>query len=151
MSAAQALLADAMPASDAPPSTEVAADALARAATGSTLPEDRKSVGGELVHYAFGLALGAVYGLLAERRPGVTRGTGGLFGAAAAIVFDEIMVPALRLSPPPVRVPASSHAFGFASHLLFGVTTETGRRLLRGGRIPAPGFPNAGDTAIPLA
>ena len=134
----QALVADAFPKTDAPPATEEAADAVTRAVTGAPLPEDRKAGGGIAVHYAFGILIGAAYGGLAERWPGVTRGGGSLFGSATALVFDEIATPMLGLAPPPERVPAALHGFGLASHLVFGVTTEALRRLLRGGRFAAP-------------
>ena len=132
MDVVQALVADKLPSSDAPPATVAAADAVARAATGAPLSDDRKAGGGLAVHYAFGALLGAVYGGLAERWRGVTRGGGSVFGGVTAIAFDEIATPVLGLAPPPDRVPAVMHGFGFASHLVFGVATEAVRRVLRG-------------------
>ena len=128
----QALLADALPKTDTPPATEQAAEAVTRAVTGAPLSKGSKAEGGMAVHYAFGIVLGAAYGGIAERWPGMTRGGGSLFGSVTALVFDEIATPALGLAPPPDRVPAALHGFGFASHLVFGVTTEALRRLLRG-------------------
>lgn len=128
----QALAAPLLPPSDAPPATEVAADKLAIAAAGVAVPDKAKPAAGNAVHYGFGAALGAAYGLAAEWSPAVTAGAGTGFGAAAAGLFDEIAVPALRLSPPPAETPAGLHLYGVISHLVYGVALEASRRLLRG-------------------
>ena len=132
MNGLQALVADTLPESDAPPATELAADAVAKAATGAPLHEGRKAAGGQAVHYAFGTALGALYGGLAEIRPDVTRGSGTLFGGTAALVFDEIMTPIMGIASPPSQVPAAIHVYALASHLVFGAAVEGARRVLRG-------------------
>ena len=41
-------------------------------------------------------------------------------------------VPAAGLAPPPSEQPASAHVYGLASHLLYGLTTELARKLVRG-------------------
>ncbi len=68
---------------------------------------------------------------LATGRPAVTKGFGSGLAVSAATLFDEIAVPAAGLSDPPTATPAVSHAYAYASHLLFGVTTEGIRRLIR--------------------
>jgi uncharacterized membrane protein YagU involved in acid resistance len=53
------------------------------------------------------------------------------FGAALFVAADEIVVPALGLSPQPTESSISSHLYGLAAHLVYGVTTEVVRRGLR--------------------
>ena len=132
MNGFQALTADLKPKSDEPPATEVAADKVAVVTTGQQVTDSKTRLAGNLVHYAFGAALGGAYGLAAETMPGVTAGGGSVFGTTAALLFDEWAVPALGLSPPASESPPATHAWGIASHLVFGMGTEALRRVLRG-------------------
>ena len=70
----------------------------------------------------FGTLQGAVYGAVTE----FTNGSGGLlpgllFGTSLFVVADEITVPALGLSGKLTESPLSSHLYGFAAHLVYGV------------------------------
>jgi putative membrane protein len=94
------------------------------------LSRDEKKIAGPAVHYAFGIAVGALYGAAAEAVPAATAGFGTAFGAAVFVAADEIAVPALGLSPN-VKTPLSKHVYGFASHLVFGVATEAARKPVR--------------------
>jgi hypothetical protein len=115
-----------------PPATVRAAEAAA-AAVGRRIPEEKKGLGGWLVHYAYGVAWGAAFALgaraLGARWP---VGAGLVFGAALWVASDEVLVPAFRFSRPPTRYPASTHAKGLAAHLVYGVATDAGWRLARG-------------------
>jgi hypothetical protein len=92
---------------------------------------ERKEIAGAVVHYAFGVATGGVYGALAEMKPPVATGAGLPFGAAVWLIADEIIVPALGLSKPPTKYKLSTHAYSIASHLVYGLTTEIVRREVR--------------------
>ena len=94
------------------------------------LREDEKKWAGPAVHYGLGTTLGAIYGALADRVPGVSAGAGTLYGAAVWLSADEMAVPALGLSGPPSETPASGHAMALASHLVFGIVTSATRRIL---------------------
>ena len=120
-----------LPGSGDDPATVKAAQKVSRAATGEVFAKADKEAAGNAVHYLFGAMLGGAYGLIAEYRPEVTTGGGTLFGAASSI-FDELAVPAAGLSGPPTDFPASTHAYGLVSHLVFGGVTEATRKLLRG-------------------
>ena len=113
------------------PATVRAANKLSRAATGRSIEQEKKEGAGEAVHYATGAALGVAYGLAAEYRPEVTAAAGTAFGAATSVVLDEAGVPLAGLGKPPWQAPLSSHAYGLASHLVFGVVAESTRRALR--------------------
>jgi putative membrane protein len=95
------------------------------------LTKSEKETAGAVAHYAMGATSGAIYGALAEVMPVTTVAEGLPFGAAVWLVADEGVVPALGLSRKSNEYPASVHAYAFASHLVYGLTTELVRRALR--------------------
>jgi putative membrane protein len=97
---------------------------------GRPLRGGEKERAGNAVHYGFGTALGATYGVAAEVEPWTTAGLGMPFGGAVAVVADEALVPALGLAGPPWRSPPSTHLYSLASHLVFGAALEAARRAL---------------------
>ena len=112
------------------PATYLAADAVTQTVTGKHLSGEEKPRGGALVHYAFGAAVGAAYGAAAARSEDVTAWAGLPFGATVWLVADEIGVPLSGLSKAPTEFPPSSHASAFATHLVYGATTEAVRKIL---------------------
>ncbi len=107
------------------------ADAIAHAATGEHLSPEQQEKGGPIVHYAFGALSGGVYGALAEYSPTVRSGLGTSFGGVLFSAADLLAVPAFNLGPWPTDQPASAQATPFAAHIVYGVTTEVVRRLVR--------------------
>ncbi len=95
------------------------------------LSKDEKKKLAPVVHYAFGAGMGAVYGAIAELEPRATYGAGLPYGTAVFVGADEIAVPALGLSKPPKEYPASTHLYGLASHLVYGLSLEMVRRGVR--------------------
>jgi putative membrane protein len=114
---------------DSDDATMKAADKLSQLVTHHPLTKQQKKEFGPVVHYAFGGAMGALYGATAAIMPAASTGFGTLFGAALFLFADEAAVPALGLSKKPQDYPASSHAMALASHLVWGTTTEAVRRL----------------------
>ena len=112
------------------PATYQAADALVAAATGHAVPTEYKPAAGSLVHYAFGGAVGAIYGVAAARTPNVAAFGGLPFGVAVWIAADEIGVPVTGLSKPPTEYPLRDHVSALAAHVAFGLTTECVRKSL---------------------
>ena len=112
------------------PATVKAAQKASRAATGRSIVPSDKPAAGEAVHYLFGAALGATYGLLAEYKPEITAANGAWFGTMAT-AFDEIGVPLAGLSESPSAFGPETHAYAFVSHALFGVVAEFVRFELR--------------------
>jgi hypothetical protein len=115
----------------AEPATMKAADAVSEAITGGPVPAEQRELAGEAMHYAAGAGAGGLYGVLAEVAPGPTLGLGAAYGAAVALGVDEALLPALGLSKPAREVPPSEHAYNLASHLVYGVTLEGARRIIR--------------------
>jgi hypothetical protein len=95
------------------------------------LKEHEKEIAGAATHYAMSVASGGIYGAMAERYPGASIAAGLPFGAAIWLVVDEVVVPALGLSKKPTEYPPSIHAYALASHLVYGLATEMGRRVVR--------------------
>ena len=95
------------------------------------LTKSEKEVAGAVAHYAMGVTSGAIYGAVAEVMPAATVAEGLPFGAAVWLLADEAVVPALGLSRKTTDYPPSIHAYAFASHLVYGLTTELVRRAVR--------------------
>jgi putative membrane protein len=108
------------------------ADAVVEVVTGGRhLTWEEKKIGGPIVHYAFGTIMGGLYGAAAESSRIVRSGNGTLFGAALFTGADMIAVPALGLSSSSGEESPSSLATPYAAHLVYGVTTDFVRRLVR--------------------
>lgn len=90
-----------------------------------------KRVAGEFVHLAFAALNGALYGAAVEMNPRLRAGSGVPFGLAVWALADEGIVPALGLSRSPRETSAGLHAYSFASHMIYGATTELVRGALR--------------------
>lgn len=112
------------------PSTYQAADVVARATSGRAVPAPYKPAAGAVVHYAFAGTLGVMYGAATAHDRSVAAGGGIPFGAAVWIAADELGMPMVGLAKTPTAYPLKDHATAFASHLVFGVTTEAVRRLV---------------------
>lgn len=107
------------------------AKAISEGVFGHKLTESEKKPAGAMVHYAFGTATGGLYGAMAEVAPEVTAGAGLPFGAVFWLTADEVAVPLLGLAKGPTEYPVSTHAYALASHLVYGLTAELGRRAIR--------------------
>lgn len=119
---------------DDDPATVKAADAAAEAVTGDPVPEPHREQAGTAVHYIVGGVLGGIYGVLAEYRPEARSGFGSAYGIATAALLDEAAVPAAGLAPAPDESSLASHAYGAASHLVYGWVLEGVRTLIAGHR-----------------
>ncbi len=112
--------------------TMKAADAVVSTVTGGRhLSFEEKQKGGPIVHYAFGALMGGLYGALAEYSPKARAGFGTGFAGVLFAGADLVAVPALNLASSSGDQPVRSLATPFAAHLVYGVTTECVRRLVR--------------------
>ncbi len=110
---------------------EKVAGAVSRTVLRQEIDSDQRKKYGMVVHYAFGAAMGGIYGGFSELMPRARAGFGALYGTTLFAGADELALPALKLSQPPTRYPLSTHAYAFASHCVYGVTTEAVRRVIR--------------------
>lgn len=111
--------------------TVKAAEAISEGVFDHELTKREEKIAGPAVHYAMGATSGAIYGALAELTPLATIGVGLPFGAAVWLVADEVAVPALGLAESPTEVPLSKHAYALTSHIIYGMTTEIVRGVVR--------------------
>jgi putative membrane protein len=110
--------------------TEKVAKAIARTVTGHRLRKSQRKRGGEIVHFAFGASVGALYGLLASIFPLVTIGAGAVFGAAVYVGAHAIVTPALGLAPSPVENGFAQESVELTSHVVYGLVADGVRRVL---------------------
>jgi putative membrane protein len=113
--------------------TMKAAGKLAKA-TGRQLTHEQRKQASPWIHYGFGTAMGALYGMAMETSPHGVRAQripfcGSLFGSALFLGADEMAVPALGLAE--ASASPSSHLYGWASHMVYGLTAEFVRRQIR--------------------
>lgn len=108
-----------------------AASAISETLFDHELKKSEKEGAGNAVHYGFGMTMGAVYGAASEILPITSKGYGFPFGTLLFIGADEIAVPALGLGESSTETPLSTHAYGLASHLVYGLTSDFVRRAVR--------------------
>jgi hypothetical protein len=104
--------------------TVLAAGWLTQLALGRPLERQHRHAAGMAVHYAFGAAVGGAYGCVKEAFPVAPPSGGVSLGIAVWLVGEELTLPALGLTRPPSYYALPDHVNAFASHLLFGVTTD---------------------------
>jgi hypothetical protein len=90
-----------------------------------------KRAAGHVVHLGYGTVWGALFGALHGRVPFAGRLFGLGFGVGLFLMGDELLLPALKLTPPPKRIPLPVHLSTLAAHLVYGSATEGGIRLMR--------------------
>ena len=110
------------------PSTYKAADAIATGTIGRRVPPQHKPAAGAAIHYAFGGAVGAIYGAGAARSSEITAWGGLPFGATVWLIADEMGMPLVGLAKRPSEYPLRDHVTALTSHLVYGATTEAVRR-----------------------
>ena len=112
--------------------TMKAADLIVSTVTGGQhLTWEEKEKDGPIVHYAFGALMGGLYGGLAEVSGVVTTGLGSGFGSVLFAGADLVGVPALHLSGSAAGAPVNTLITPYAAHIVYGVTTDVVRRLVR--------------------
>src|SRR5260370_41870533 len=91
-------------------STEKAAAAVSTKVFDHRLTRREKKTAGPIVHYLFGTAVGAIYGIAAETIPAVRTGFGSLFGVAGWLGPHVVAVPGLGLTEPLTKYPLSQES-----------------------------------------
>ena len=111
---------------------EKVANQVAELTTGEQLPAEQRKSGEKAVHYAAGAGLGAVYGVIASSIRGVSLGHGLAFGGAAYLLLDQGLAPMIKLGQPVSRDSNDQKFYSLISHLVFGYSTYSLRKLLGG-------------------
>lgn len=118
-------------AADAQEATAKAADRMLGPVLGRRLRYSERETAKPIVHYAFGSAVGGLYGVAAEYAPIAKSLAGAPFGTAVFLGAHSMALPALRLTKKNRDYPLALHATEFGSHLVYGITAEGVRRLVR--------------------
>jgi putative membrane protein len=118
--------------------TAVLALAAGRA-VGLDLEGRALKIGAGVMHFVFAAGLGATYGALAEVTPVTTLGHGAAFAAVEELTGNEWLMPHIGFLRPVKQYPVHERVHSLASHLVWGVVTETVRGRLRTSheRVPA--------------
>jgi uncharacterized membrane protein YagU involved in acid resistance len=111
-----------------------AADKVSEAVTGDPVSAPYREASGQAVHYITGAVLGGIYGVITEYRREASAGFGSAYGVVTSVLLDETLVPAADLGPDPQDTPLATHAYGAASHLVYGWVLEGVRALIAGRR-----------------
>lgn len=114
----------------APPTVKVAEKAVST--VGKSLPAQRRSLAGKVVHFGFGTFWGAALGALSARWKPLPPGAGVALGILLWLSMDEGALPALGLSGKPKEYPRETHTRGLAGHVVYGVVLDRSLALLRG-------------------
>jgi putative membrane protein len=106
-------------------------EVLAEKLAGHHLDKGTKHAASEAIHWGFGAAVGAAYGVIAEYYPAATAKDGASFGLALMTLTHETALPAMGLAAEPEEQSSREHTSEAATHLVYGVVTETVRRFVR--------------------
>ena len=112
-------------------SNEIAAQTVAVHTIGRRLDREELKPAATAMHFAFGAAMGGVYGAFYEVSPSTRKMGGAAFGTTVWAAADEVAMPMLGLSDPTTEQPPERHVHALAAHIVFGVTTEIVRRGVR--------------------
>lgn len=110
-----------------PNPTVVIADKIA----GHQLAPTERAIAAESIHWAFGAAVGAAYGALAEFYPAAAARQGANFGITLMAITHEGALPAMGLAAEPQDQTAREKSSEMVTHVIFGLVTETVRRAVR--------------------
>lgn len=114
-----------------------AADKVSSTLAGEPVPTSAQKLASNGVHYLTGAVLGGLYGVAAAFFPSITAGAGSVYGGAAWVVMDEVVVPTFGLGPKPTDAAAKDHIYGLSSHMVFGLTLELVRSVVEEALAPA--------------
>jgi putative membrane protein len=90
-----------------------------------------KAVAVEAIHWGFGALTGAAYGGLAEYFPAARAEDGASFGLALAGLTHEGALPTMGLNAEPKDQTMRERTSEVATHVVYGLMTETVRRFVR--------------------
>jgi putative membrane protein len=82
-----------------------------------------------VIHYTTGVGLGAAYGAAAKRWPQAAKGRGALAGLVIYALTHGSLLPVAGIQRPPWRLAPAAVAWETISHVIFGASLETVRRV----------------------
>ena len=106
------------------------ANRLSRAVAGHDVPQDKKQLAGNLVHYGTGILFGGAYGVLRHFWAGAGAARGVAYGAAIWATNDELAVPALGVGGWWPEYPLQVHAQALAAHVVYSSALDAAQRTI---------------------
>ena len=104
---------------------------LAEKIAGHRMERAKALAAGATIHWGFGALTGAAYGALAEYYPQATAKDGAGFGMALTSLTHGTVLPAIGLAATPEHQTVRERTSEMATHVVYGVVTETVRRVVR--------------------
>jgi uncharacterized membrane protein YagU involved in acid resistance len=112
--------------------TETVARRLVENFAQRTLTRSQEATGGNLVHYAFGSAWGALYGLVAESVEGKTKmATATKLGSTVWMLSDNVLLPSVKLAAWPNKYKLKTHAYALSAHIVYGMAVISAYEVLK--------------------
>jgi putative membrane protein len=111
---------------DAPP------EMLTEEVASHPLAKTEREVAGHGMHWSSGPLIGAAYGAAVEYEPELTARHGAAFGLGLNGLSHKHLLPILGISAPVEEQPRRERFSEIASLLVYGVVTETVRKMIRG-------------------
>lgn len=106
-------------------------EVLAEKLAGHELVGTQKEISRGAIYWGFGALTGAAYGALAEYYPAASTKDGAAFGMALSSLTHGSVLPVMGLAAKPERQTGRERTSEMASHVVYGVVTETVRRVVR--------------------
>jgi putative membrane protein len=106
-------------------------EVLAEKIAGHELAVMQKTAAAESIHWGFGALAGAAYGGVVEYFPAATSKDGAAFGMALSSLTHGTALPAMGLSAAPEDQTTRERTSEMTTHVVYGVVTETVRRVVR--------------------
>lgn len=104
---------------------------LADKIAGHQLAPTSRALASESIHWGFGTAVGAAYGAIVEFYPSASAKHGTSFGMTLLALTHETGLPAMGLGNAPEDQTARERTSEMATHVVYGVVTETVRKIVR--------------------
>jgi putative membrane protein len=106
-------------------------EVLAEKIAGHELAVIEKKQKADSIRWGFGALAGAAYGAVVEYYPAATSKDGAAFGMALSSLTHGTALPAMGLSAAPEEQTTRERTSEIATHVVYGVVTETVRRAVR--------------------
>jgi putative membrane protein len=106
-------------------------EVLVEKLAGDELVSTKKQFATGAIYWGFGALTGAAYGAVVEYYPPTSAKDGAGFGMALSSLTHDTVLPAMGLAADPEEQTARERTSEMATHVVYGVVTETVRRLVR--------------------
>ena len=104
---------------------------LVEKVAGGELVSTKKQFATGAIYWGFGALTGAAYGAVVEYYPPASAKDGAGFGMALSSLTHDTVLPAMGLAADPEEQTARERTSEMATHVVYGVVTETVRRVVR--------------------